>query len=472
MSRVFTRQRLALAAIAFAIFVETIDTSIVSLALPTIAEDFGAEFARVQWVVLISVLTQASLSLVIGWLGDVFGNKRILLAGIGLTALGNVLCAAAPSLAWLIAFRAVQGVGLTMLGALILAIVSTAFHGSQQSQAFGFIGTMVSIGIVVGPLTGGLILRHFPWRAIFLFDLAIIGVTFPLVLKYLDATPGAGKRAFDVWGACAFFVSLLAFLFASTYEGGGALPGAPPLWYALSALMAGAFVWHELRTRQPMLNLGLFRTRAFTVYLGARYIVFLVFGGVWLILPFYLETMIGLEPDVIGLLLTVQPLFFGAGSWTAGHLMDRSGRRPLILMALLALGAGYAWMSFLTADWRLWAFVAQMTLVGLGFGFLHPPANSIVFGSVQRRNLGMVSSLTTLVRIHSRTLGIAVLGNVWLALTRWRTAGADSLLPGEYDAQIASFGTVCLIGAVIIGLTWVVCLGETVGYRRRRAGHL
>ena len=131
------RHRLALTAVAFALFVETIDVSIVSLALPAIAQDFDAPFTWVQWVALVSAMIQASLSLMIGAMGDMFGNKRVLVWGLVLTGVGNVLCAAAPSLSWLILFRVVQAVGLTMSGALLLAIVIETFPAADRGKAFG-----------------------------------------------------------------------------------------------------------------------------------------------------------------------------------------------------------------------------------------------------------------------------------------------------------------------------------------------
>lgn len=460
-------QRGALVAIAFAIFIETIDVSSISLALPSIATSFGVAFPQVQWVVLASVLTQATLSLVIGWFGDVYGNKRILVTGLVLTGLGNLLCTVSPSLAWLIAARIVQGVGLTMAGALILAIVTETFAARDRGKAFGFIGTMVSIGIVVGPLAGGLILEVSNWRVIFIFDLLFVLCTIPLALRFIVHAPEAGHRPFDYVGALTFFISLLAFLLASTATD----PGPSTLWlYVLAGASLATFVLHEMQTRHAMLNLNLFRTGAFSVYLATRYIVFMVFGGIALILPFYLETMLGLEPATVGVLLAIQPCFFGAGSWVSGQLVERIGRRPLILAALVLLAAAYYWLSFLSFDFVLWQFACQMVLAGIGLGMLPPPSNSIIFSSAHQKNLGMISSLTALVRIHSRSLGIAVLGGIWVYLTRVRTPlQTGTALSGELAAQLESFAAVCVIAALIVLATLVLCSGETLVYRRQQA---
>ncbi len=280
--------RLALAAVAFAIFVETVDTSIVPVALPAMTHTFETGFTRIQWVVLASVLTQASLSLVIGAFGDIAGKKQILLAGLVLTGIGTLLCMVAPTLNWLIAFRVLQGMGMTMAGALIMGIVTETFPATQQTKAFGFIGMMVSLGIVIGPLAGGLILRSFSWRLIFAFDAVFIVLAIPLAYGYLQSSPGQGWRGFDVPGAIAFFASLFTFLLAGTFSQQTTDLPYGSLLYVLSGVSFLLFIVRELRTPHPLLDLRLFQRGEFSLYLGTRYMVFFLYGGIWLILPFYL----------------------------------------------------------------------------------------------------------------------------------------------------------------------------------------
>lgn len=458
--------RLALVAIAFSIFIETVDISIVAVALPSIAQDFQVDFTSVQWVALISAMTQASLSLMIGSLGGIFGNKRMLMWGLYLTGLGNVMCAVSPSLSWLIAARVVQAVGLTMAGALILAIIAETFPENERGKAFGFIGTMVSIGIVVGPVAGGLILDSFSWRLVFVFDLIFVAITLPLAHWYLRNTPGTGWRKFDFVGVFLFFASLLTFLLGSTFQQTEHLRWTSGFLYGGSAAALIGFVFHEFRVENPILNLALFRVRQFSTYISARYLAFFVYGGVWLILPFYLETMLGLEPAVVGVLLAIQPAVFGLGSWTSGQLVGRIGRRPLILFSLVTMAVAFGWMSLLDDSLTLWSFTLQMALLGLGTGTLQPPANSVIFSEIPSTQMGMVSSLTTVVRIHSRTLGIAVLGGLWVYQTNVRRS-ADMEVAGlnGYLPQIESFTFVCLVAALIMAAMAMVCIWESVRNR-------
>ena len=453
--------RLALAAIAFVIFIETVDTSIVAIALPSIASDFHADFVLTQWVVLVSVLTQASLSLVVGWFGSAFGNKKILISGLVLVAVGNILCAMAPSLSWLIAFRLLQGIGMTMIGALVLAITTETFTTDRRPQGFGFVGAMVSIGIVVGPLAGGVILEHYHWRMIFVFDLLFVGVTFPLVLRYVEGRSGSGHRNFDLVGAAFFFASLLTFLLATSYNFGNMGNWVVPALYTVSGLSLALFIRQEFLCKHAVLNLSLFRDASLSVYLAARYLSFVVFGGIFLILPFYLENLLNFSPDTVGMLFAIQPLFFGTASWLSGKLTIRFGSRLLVICALTILASAYFWMSFLSSELIPWQFASQMTILGIGSGLLNAPSNQLIFGSARPHNLSMISSLTALTRIHARSTGIAILGSLWgtLALARAPVALTGSAVFA--NAQISSLGTVCFVGTLILLGVLSVCLVET-----------
>ncbi len=462
-----TRHRLALTAIAFIICIETVDSSIVAIALPSIAKDFHTDYALTQWVVLVSVLVQASLSLAVGWLGSVYGNKRILIMGLVLVATGNVLCALAPTLGWLIGFRFVQGIGMTMLGTLILAITTETFAPGDRAQGFGFVGAMVSVGIVVGPLAGGFILEHLHWRMIFVFDLLLVGVTFPLTVRYMQDHAGTGRGKFDFGGTTLFFASLLTFLLAASYDFGSSTAWTAPALYIASGLSLLLFIWRESHTPHAVLDLSLFKDSRLSVYLTIRYVSFLVFGGIMLILPFYLEDLLDLNPGTVGTLFAIQPLCFGTASWCSGKLTPWVGPRSLVLCALVLLASGYYWMSFLPSELILWQFVAQMTILGLGSGLLNAPSNHLIFGSARPHNVSMISSLTALARIHARSTGIAILGGLWVALTLARAPGTMAAPVAMQGAQISSLGTVCLVGALIV-LTLLVCgLGETWMYLRR-----
>ena len=214
----YSRKWYVMTAVGMALSLETLDTGIVNLALPTLVRTFNTDFATVQWVVLAFVLTQTALMLIMGRLGDMFGKKRIFIAGFIITAIGTVLCALAPGIGWLIAFRVVQALGVAMALALSLGVTAEAFPPNERGMALGLVSSVVSVGIILGPLLGGMILESLSWRWIFLISLPMCVVGLPLAIAYLpDVRPQNSSRSFDYAGSFTFFILLLAFLLATTY---------------------------------------------------------------------------------------------------------------------------------------------------------------------------------------------------------------------------------------------------------------
>ena len=221
----YSRKWLVMTAVGLATFLETIDSSAVSLALPTLVKEFAVDFALVQWVMLAFVLTQATLMLVMGRLGDTYGKKPIFLLGTVIAAIGALLCGFAPTIEWLIALRVVQAVGVAMAMALSFGIVAEAFPPNERGMALGTIGGIVSLGIVIGPIIGGLLLDAFSWHALFFLNLPFAILSFPIGLRTIPHTRQGSGGSFDYVGSLVFFVSLLAFLLAtvdSALSGAGA----------------------------------------------------------------------------------------------------------------------------------------------------------------------------------------------------------------------------------------------------------
>ena len=204
----YSRKWLVMAAVGSGLFLSTIDGSIVNLALPTLSRTFGSPFAVVQWVVLAYLLTISTLLLSVGRLGDMIGKKPLYAAGFIIFTIGSMLCGIAPSVYWLIAFRVIQGAGAVMLTALGLAILTEAFPTSERGKALGIGGAVISVGIVVGPVLGGLIIGAFSWRWIFYVNVPVGVMGTLLTLRYVPGTKPAGGQRFDYWGAITLFVSL------------------------------------------------------------------------------------------------------------------------------------------------------------------------------------------------------------------------------------------------------------------------
>lgn len=412
----YSRKWFVMAAVGMSTFLETIESSSINLALPTLVRTFNVDFAMVQWVVLSSVLTQSALMLVMGRLGDTLGKKPIFVAGFVISAIGAVCSGLAPDIGWLIVFRVVQAIGLAMAMALTLGIATEAFPPSERGKALGAVGAIVSVGIIIGPLLGGYLLDYLSWRWLFFVNLPIALLGIPIALRYLPDTRPGGRQPFDYVGSALFFVALFALLLATTYGQRDGY-GQPLVLMLLAAtgVLGVAFLLVERRHSHPVVDLRLFRIRVFSVNVVLRYISFIVYVGISLLLPFYMENVLGYEPRQVGVVLTALPIFFGLTAPFAGTLADRFGTRPLALAGLLLFLIGCVTLSTLNAETTPLGLILCMIPLGAGMGVFQSPNNSVIMGVAPANRLGMASSLLSVVRTLGRSTGIAIIGAFWVS---------------------------------------------------------
>lgn len=412
----YSRKWFVMTAVGMGTFLETIDSSSINLALPTLVGTFGVDFAIVQWVVLASVLTQSALMLVMGRLGDTLGKKRIYVAGFVVSGVGAVLCGLSPGIGWLIAFRVLQAIGLAMSMSLMMGIAAEAFPPSERGKALGAVGGIVSVGIIIGPLLGGYILDYLSWRWLFFVNIPIVLLGIPISLRYLpDIRPG-GRQPFDYVGSVLFFLALFSLLLATTYgQRDGYDQPLVLILLGLAGVLIVAFLLIERRHSHPVMDLKLFRMRSFSVNVLLRYISFIVYVGVSLLLPFFLQNVLGYEPGKMGLVLSVMPIFFGLTAPFAGTLADRFGTRPLAMAGLFLFLTGCLTLSTLDAETTTLGVVLRMIPLGMGMGVFQSPNNSVIIGVVPPDRLGMASSLVSVIRTVGRSTGIAILGAFWVS---------------------------------------------------------
>lgn len=453
----YSRKWYVMAAVSMSIFLATIDGSIVNVALPTLVRELQADFATVQWVVLAYLLTQSTLLLGVGRLGDMVGKKPIYVSGFVVFTIGSVLCGLAPTVGWLIGFRVLQALGAAMMLALGAAIVTEAFPPYERGKALGIIGTSVSIGVVVGPTLGGILLQSLSWHWIFFVNLPIGIVGTAMALRFIPAFRPKGRQRFDYAGAITLCLSLLGLLLALTVGqqlgfGDSRIVGLLLVWL----IFLGLFIAIESRSQHPMINLGLFRNILLSVNLVTGFVTFVAIAGVFILIPFYLENVLGYSVLRVGLMLAVVPVALGITAPIAGSLSDRLGTRPITVVGLISLVAGYLAMGTLTANTGLLGYILRLLPVGIGMGIFQSPNNSAIMGSAPREQLGVVSGLLSITRTLGQTTGVAVAGALWAMLV---TYFHGSLLPGgattaPVEAQIAGLQNTYLIiaGMVTLGL--------------------
>jgi EmrB/QacA subfamily drug resistance transporter len=455
----FSRKWHAMAAVSTGVFLATVDGSIINVSLPAIAQSLHTEFAVVQWVVLAYLLTITCTMAGIGRLADMVGKKTIYMLGFVVFTAGSVLCGLASSVQWLIAFRVLQASGAAMTMALGAAIITEAFPPEERGRAMGIIGSVVSIGIAVGPALGGLILSVLTWHWIFYVNLPV-GIAGTLMsLRYLPDIRPQGRQRFDFLGALTLCLSILMILLGLTLgqqQGFRQLPV-----YALlgsGAGLAAVFISIEKKVAQPMIDLSLFRHDVIGVNLTAGFISFVGLGGTIILLPFYLVNIMGFAPIKVGLLMGIIPVMLGLTSPLSGTLSDRIGSRRITIAGLVVMAAGFISASGLSLDVGVVGYGLRVFAIGAGIGIFISPNNSAIMGSAPRRHLGIVSGLMAQSRTLGQTVGVALIGAVWAGRTAHHSGvyAAGGVTAAPLQAQILGLHDAFVAAAVLIGIALLI----------------
>ena len=450
-----------MAAVGMGVFLATIDGSIVNVALPTLERAYNTTFPIVQWVVLAYLLTVTTLMLSVGRVADMIGKKNIYASGFVIFTLGSVLCGLAPSVYWLVGFRVLQAVGAAMIMALGTAIITEAFPSSERGTALGISGSIVSLGIVIGPTLGGLLIQALSWHWIFFVNLPVGILGTWMALRYVPAVlPGARQR-FDFIGALLLFISLLSLLLGLTV--GQNRGFGDPAVLGLLAIFAGGlavFIRTELRQDQPMIDLRLFQNRTFSTNLTTAVLVFVCIAGTFILMPFYLENVLGYDPRQTGLMLAVVPVMLGISAPLSGMISDRVGTPIISTLGLGILLVGYLAVSTLSTQTTTLGYLLRFVPIGLGIGIFQSPNNSAIMGTAPRERLGIASGILAVSRTLGQTAGIAILGAIWSSLALsyaggWIPGGATQAAPA---IQVAALQATLLVASGIIAVALVINL--------------
>ncbi len=450
----YSKKWAVMTVVSIGTFLSVLDGNIVNIALPTIVDEMGTDFSVVQWVILIYLLTMATLMLSIGRLGDMLGKKRLYTAGFVIFTTGSFLCGLSPTIYWLIGFRVIQAVGAAMILALGMAIATEAFPPDERGKAMGINGAVVSVGIIVGPTVGGFIIGQFAWNWIFIVNVPVGIVGTLMAIRYLPVYGTNGRQQFDFIGAFSMFLTLFGLLMGLTMGqrlGFGAT--AVFALFALHLITLAFFIWWEWRVEQPMIDLRVFRNILFSVNLFTGLLVFISLAGTIILLPFYLQNVLQFPPQQVGLLLAVVPVVLIVLSPLSGTLSDKMGTRLITAVGLAVLVYGYYSMSTLDSETSGMGFVLRLLPIGIGMGIFSSPNNSAVMGSAPRERLGIASGLLALTRTVGQTTGIALLGSFWAARI---TYYENSPIPEGAAAEAASLHDTFLLVMGITAVAFIV----------------
>jgi EmrB/QacA subfamily drug resistance transporter len=416
----------------FGTFLDLLDTTSVQVAIPTLGRQFDATVSQIEWVVLGYMLSLAVWIPASGWLGDRFGTKRVFLTAVGMFTAASALAGGATSLEQLTAFRIFQGVG----GGLMIPVGTTmlfrAFPPIERARASTVLMIPTVLGPALGPVLGGWLTTNHSWRWIFYINVPIGIVTFAMGFVGLREHRETGAGRFDILGFVLSGASLAASLLALS-RGPSHGWGSPDV--LLPAVLGVVGFWLlvriETRTDQPMLELWLLRERMFRIANIVAFCAFASFAGIVFLMPLFLQDLFGLSAVDSG--LTTFPMAIGMvlASQVAGRLYQVVGPRRLILFGLAAMTLVTFSLVAMNLDTSLWTIRALMFARGITLGITLVPMQAATFANVSTADTGRASSIFSVNRQVSASIGVAVIGTTLVEATSHFARGATSGLVGQ-----------------------------------------
>ncbi|MEV8503995.1 DHA2 family efflux MFS transporter permease subunit [Actinoplanes sp. NPDC051475] len=427
----------ALAALSLSTIAIGLDSTVLSVALPTLAGDLRASTGDLQWFTTSYLLVLAAALLPAGMLGDRLGRKRLLLGALVLFGLASAACSYATTSGQLIAARAVLGLGAAVIMPLSAAVLTVIFEPAERGRALTVWITANTLGIPLGPLVGGWLLDHLWWGSVFLINLPLVVAGLVAVALWVPESHGDRTRRSDPAGVALSAAGLVALTYG-TIEAGERGWGDPRslLTIAAGAVVMAAFVWWQRRSPAPLVDLALFRSRAFTW--GSILATVASFGmfGLLFALPLYFQAVGG--NDAFGTGLRLLPVIGGlmAGARIAGRLEPRLGAKAVVASGLVLMAAGLFTGTASGPDTGYGFVACWITVTGIGLGFTMPPAMNAALGALSRERSGVGSGLIQAMRQVGSAVGVAVLGTVLNAAYR---DGIDaSGLPGAARDSVSA----------------------------------
>ncbi|WP_141585549.1 MFS transporter [Actinomadura sp. WMMA1423] len=396
--------RWVIAATVLGSAVASLDATVVGIALPAIGRDFGTGLAALQWIVTAYTLTLAGLLLVAGALGDRYGRRRVFLAGVVWFALASTLCAIAPTPGTLIAARALQGVGAALLTPGSLAILQASFHPDDRSRAIGAWSGLSGVAAAAGPFIGGWLVQAASWRLIFLINLPVAAVVVALTLRHVPESrdPDSAGRI-DVAGGALATLGLVGL----TYGLIKGVSGVPAI--VAGALLLTGFVLLEGRIRRPMLPLGLFRSRQFSVTNTVTFVVYGALGGALFLLPIQLQQVSGYSAFEAGVSVLPVTAVMLALSARSGALAARVGPRLQMGLGPIVIGTGFGLFVRIGPSGNyLTETLPAVTVLGLGLAITVAPLTATVLAAVPAEHAGMASAVNNDVARAASLVAVAV----------------------------------------------------------------
>jgi EmrB/QacA subfamily drug resistance transporter len=434
--------RLVLYQVSLGLALVAVNHRAIQVALPTLTHVFHADLSFIQWVLLVYDLAVIGLVLTLGRLGDLFGRKWIYILGFLIFTAASALCGLAQTSAQLIAFRVLQGLGGAMIMANGRALVSINAPPSERGKALGLTSTAYHVGYMTGPTLGGFIIDTIGWRWIFFLTIPM-GLAAAYIAKRVLHERETSREPIkvDFAGAAYLLLTNICFVYAlNQLPHLGARHPVVFSFFTVFAVSLALFIRAEQRAATPILNLSLFHNRLFTVSNLSLFFVTSTQAAISVLLPFYLQNLMGFTPTQMGWLLIGGSVVIILCAPVAGWLSDRFGSRLLCTIGAAIIVLGQYLIGSLTLRSSIFRLVLPQLLMGLGWALFNSPNQSAIMSAVSRDQVGAASGMTVTTARIGGAIGIALSGAVMTyALRSSGLTPAEIESPGSWSAAPHQF---------------------------------
>jgi EmrB/QacA subfamily drug resistance transporter len=444
------------------VVVAGLDTTIANVALPSIQKALHAPVTGLQWVVDAYILVIACLVMFSGSVADRFGRRRVFQIGLGIFSLGSLLCGLAPSLTTLVAFRALQAVGGSMLNPVAMSIIATTFTDSKErARAVGAWGAVAGLGGACGPVLGGLLVSGLGWRSIFWVNVPIGAMAIYLTHRLVPESRAARGKRFDPLGQL-LVVTFLGPVTAAVIEGPRHGWSSPPIvaLFALAAVSVVGLVVVERRRSEPLVDIRFFRGPAFSGAAIIAVFALMTVGGFLFLNTLYLQDVRGYSALHAGLLTIPMAAAGAACAMISGRIVAAKGARPAFLLAGLLLVAGTGLLIGTGRGTDVWYLVLAYLLFGAGFGLVGTPMTNTALSGMPRDQAGVAGAIASTCRQTGGAIGVAVCGSIVVG----SSAGFVSASHTAWAVLAGCGGATVLLGLISTG-RWARARAERSGLR-------